>query len=80
MNNTEEAKTAFNARAKAGMREHLRSKTWVEKVESIGRMNVADRLAKEAMRKALAGKAATDSRDEGASKPTSWRQEDSGAA
>ena len=58
MNNTEEDKTAFNARAKAGMREYLRSKTWVEKVESIERMNVVDKIAKEAMRKALAREAA----------------------
>lgn len=54
MNPMEEAKTAFNARVKAGMREYLRSKTWAEKVESIERMNVANRIAKEAMRKALA--------------------------
>jgi len=54
LNNTEEDKTAFNARAKAAMREYLRSKTWAEKVESIERMNVADKIAKETMRKALA--------------------------
>ena len=35
---------------------YLRSKSWVEKVRSIERMNVADRIAKEAMRKALATK------------------------
>ena len=51
-------KTAFNARAKASMRTFLRSKTWVEKVESIERMNVVDKIAKEAMRKALAREAA----------------------
>ena len=58
MNNTEEDKTAFNAQAKAAMREYLRSKTWAEKVESIERMNVADKIAKETMRKALAREAA----------------------
>lgn len=50
----DEAKTAFNARAKVEMDEFLRSKTWAEKVESIERMNVADKIAKETMRKALA--------------------------
>ena len=49
-----EEKSAFNARAKASMREFLRSKTWEEKVESIERMNEASRIAKEAMRNALA--------------------------
>ena len=49
----DEEKTIFNVRAKVSMRKFLRAKTWVEKVESIERMNVADRLAKEAMRKAL---------------------------
>jgi hypothetical protein len=48
-----EDKTAFNARAKASMREFLRSKTWEEKVESIERMNAVDRLAKDSMSKAL---------------------------
>jgi hypothetical protein len=48
-----EEKTAFNARAKASMRAFLRSKSWVEKVESIERMNAASKIAKEAMRKAL---------------------------
>jgi hypothetical protein len=46
-------KTAFNARAKASMRTFLRSKTWVEKVESIARMNKAGKIAREGMRKAL---------------------------
>jgi hypothetical protein len=50
----DEEKTAFNARAKASMREYLRSKTWEEKVESIERMNKAGKLAREAMRKAMA--------------------------
>ena len=53
----DEQNTAVNARAKAAMDEYLQSKTWVEKVESIERMNVADKLAKEAMRKALAKEA-----------------------
>jgi hypothetical protein len=47
-------KTAWNGQAKAAMDLYLRSRTWVEKVESIERMNVADKLAKEAMRKTLA--------------------------
>jgi hypothetical protein len=51
--NTEEAKTAFNARAKASMQEFLRSKSWVEKVESIERMNVAGKIARAAMRRAI---------------------------
>jgi hypothetical protein len=49
-----EEKLAFNARAKASMREFLRSKTWEEKVESIERMNKAGKVAREAMRKAMA--------------------------
>ncbi len=48
----DEAKTAFNARAKASMREYLRSRTWPEKIESIERMNKAAKLAREGMRKA----------------------------
>lgn len=50
----DEEKMAFNLRAKASMDEFLRAKTWVEKVKSIERMNRADRLAKEGMRKTLA--------------------------
>jgi hypothetical protein len=46
-----EEKLAFNARAKASMREYLRSKTWEEKVESIERMNFASKMAREAMAK-----------------------------
>jgi hypothetical protein len=49
-----EEKMAFNVRAKASMREFLRSKSWVEKVMSIERMNAASKLAKEAMKKAMA--------------------------
>jgi len=47
-----EEKLAFNDRAKASMREFLRSKTWEEKVESIERMNRASREARRAMREA----------------------------
>jgi hypothetical protein len=54
-----EEKLAFNARAKASMREFLRSKSWVEKVESIERMNAASKLAKEAMKKATAEQSAS---------------------
>jgi len=46
-----EEKAAFNARAKASMREFLRSKSWEEKVKSIERMNKAGKSAREAMRK-----------------------------
>ncbi len=49
-----EEKMAFNARAKASMREFLRSKSWVEKVRSIERMNAASKIAREAMRQAKA--------------------------
>jgi len=48
----DEAKTAFNARAKAEMREYLKSRTWPEKIASIERMNEAAKLAREGMRKA----------------------------
>ncbi|MEO7030500.1 MAG: hypothetical protein ABI147_13985 [Acidobacteriaceae bacterium] len=50
----DEDKTAFNARAKASMQEFITSKTWVEKVESIERMNAAGKLARDGMWKALA--------------------------
>ncbi len=55
--NTEEAKLAFNARAKASMDEYLRSRTWVEKVESIERMNEAGKIARAAMKEAMAKQA-----------------------
>jgi hypothetical protein len=42
-------KMAFNARAKASMREFLRSKTWEEKVAAIERMNEASKMARKAM-------------------------------
>jgi hypothetical protein len=47
----DEEKTAFNARAKASMREYLKSRTWPEKIASIERMNEAARLAREGMRR-----------------------------
>jgi len=50
--NSDEAKTAFNARAKASMREYLKSRTWPEKIRSIERMNRAAKIAREAMRRA----------------------------
>jgi len=52
-------KLAFNARAKASMREYLRSKTWEEKVESIERMNEASKMARKAMQDAMAKQAET---------------------
>ena len=50
----DEEKTAFNARAKASMRQYLRSKTWVEKVESIARMSAASKIGQRSMAKTLA--------------------------
>lgn len=47
-------KAEFNVRAKASMREFLRSKTWEEKVASIERMNEAAKLARKAMRERTA--------------------------
>jgi hypothetical protein len=47
-------KTEFNRRVKAKMHADLQAKTWVEKVESIARMNKAGKIAREAMRKAQA--------------------------
>lgn len=44
-------KAAFNARAKASMREYLKSRSWPEKIASIERMNEAARLAREGMKK-----------------------------
>lgn len=48
----DEAKTAFNAKAKASMQVYLKSRTWPEKIRSIERMNAAGRIAREAMKKA----------------------------
>jgi hypothetical protein len=58
----DEEKTAFNDRAKASMREYLKTRTWPEKIASIERMNEAGRLAREGMRKARARKAAARDR------------------
>ncbi len=49
---TDAEKTQFNIRAKASMREFLRSKSWMEKVESIKRMNEMSKKAKAAMKSA----------------------------
>jgi hypothetical protein len=43
------SKMAYNARAKASIREFLRSKTWEEKVAAIERMNEASKIARMAM-------------------------------
>lgn len=51
---TPNQKAAFNARAKASMRQFLRAKSWEEKVKAIERMNVASKLARQAMRDAMA--------------------------
>jgi hypothetical protein len=56
-----ETKAEYIVRAKALLRADLRAKSWVEKVRSIERMNAADKVAKEAMREALAREAADDS-------------------
>ncbi|MGA7341225.1 MAG: hypothetical protein WBE72_10635 [Terracidiphilus sp.] len=58
----DEQKTASNARAKAAMRQYLKSRTWPQKIESIERMNEAARLAREGMRRKRAGKAAASDR------------------
>ena len=47
----DEEKTAFNVRAKASMREYLKSRSGPEKIGSIERMNEAGKLAREGMRK-----------------------------
>ena len=62
MRDIDEAKTAFNARAKAEMDLYLRSKTWVEKIESIERMRERSKIARESMRKALATSADSKSK------------------
>ena len=41
-------------KAKESYRKVARSQTWEEKVEAIGRMRVADQIAKEGMRKTMA--------------------------
>jgi hypothetical protein len=56
-----ETKAEYIVRAKALLRADLRAKSWAEKVRSIERMNAADRIAKEAMRKTLAREPAEDS-------------------
>ena len=49
----EEQKTALNAQVKAATRKHLRAKSWPEKIESIERMNAAQKIGRAAMQKAL---------------------------
>ena len=48
------AKSRHNAEVTAALHKVLRSKSWVEKIRSIERMNIADRIAKDAMKKTLA--------------------------
>jgi hypothetical protein len=60
-------KKAFNAAANASMREYLRSKTWVEKVESIERMRAASKIARAAMKKAQAAESCAAAAAAGAS-------------
>jgi len=50
---TDNEKTAFLRRSEESMRTYLRSKSWPEKIRSIERMRVADKIAKKAMREAL---------------------------
>ena len=50
MTNTPEDKAAFNAKAKASMRQFLQRKSWEEKVQSIARMNAFGKRARESMR------------------------------
>jgi len=47
------AKTALNARLKAGMRTALRVRSWEEKVEAGARLREMSKLARRAMREAL---------------------------
>jgi hypothetical protein len=63
--NIDEEKTAFNVRAKASMREYLRSKTWVEKVEAIERMRERSKTARAAMKRAIEDKTASESKVSG---------------
>ena len=56
----DEEKMAFNVRAKASMRAYLRSKSWVEKVRSIERMNAAAKVARKAMQETIARQSSTD--------------------
>jgi hypothetical protein len=53
--NVDRDKMALNAMAKAALRAELKAKTWVQKVDSIARMNKAGKQAKEAMRRAKDG-------------------------
>jgi hypothetical protein len=46
-------------RAKENYRKVARAQTWEEKVEAIGRMRVADQMAKEGMRKTMAVRKST---------------------
>ena len=45
-------KTILNTRAKAGLRADLKAKTWVQKVDSMARMNKTGKQARLAMRRA----------------------------
>lgn len=45
--------------AKASYRKAARAQTWEEKVNAIGRMRVADKMAKEGMRKTMAMRKST---------------------
>jgi hypothetical protein len=55
---TDREKAEYNARSEASMREYLKSLSWPEKVRSIERMNAAQKIARDAMRKARAREAA----------------------
>lgn len=56
-------KTEFNIRAKISMREFLRSKSWVEKVNSIKRMNDMSKKARAAMKQAAEDDRSTPDRN-----------------
>ena len=68
---SDEEKTAFNLRAKASMREFLRSKTWEEKVESIARMNRMSKIAQAGMRESLRAERAAQESAAEAGEPAS---------
>jgi hypothetical protein len=49
----DEQKTEINRRSEEAMESYLRSRSWPEKIRSIERMRVADKIAKRTMREAL---------------------------
>ena len=54
--NSDKEKMAYIVAMKAAFRVEQASKTWVQRVQAIARMNVADKLAKAAMLEFMGGK------------------------